>query len=206
MDCARENACVRTQTPDRRADVTPAARIRSPMKDRGQWMRAADVLELYATLEHLGVLMWIDGGWGVDALLGKETHSHGDLDIAIEHKDAPKARALLEQRGYREAKRDSEWNFVLADASGHSVDFHLFVRNKDGQVVDGTRYPDESLTGTGTIAGTPVRCIAPEYAVQFRTAYTPRERDLHDVAALCEKFGLSYPHGYAPTGKHADGA
>jgi lincosamide nucleotidyltransferase A/C/D/E len=27
---------------------------------------------------------YVDGGWGVDALLGKQTRPHADLDIAIQ--------------------------------------------------------------------------------------------------------------------------
>ena len=32
-------------------------------------MEAVDVLDLYNALQKLGVEIWIDGGWGVDALL-----------------------------------------------------------------------------------------------------------------------------------------
>ncbi len=35
------------------------------------YMTSADVIDLYATLENLGIKIWIDGGWAVDALLGK---------------------------------------------------------------------------------------------------------------------------------------
>ena len=31
----------------------------------------------------LGIKVWIDGGWGVDALLGECTREHQDLDIMI---------------------------------------------------------------------------------------------------------------------------
>ena len=49
-------------------------------------MNSADVINLYTTLEKLGVEIWVDGGWGVDALLGEQTHPHKDLDIAIGQK------------------------------------------------------------------------------------------------------------------------
>ena len=55
-------------------------------------MRQQEVIELYNELENLGTKIWIDGGWGVDALLGKQTRTHEDLDIAIEWKDVPKLR------------------------------------------------------------------------------------------------------------------
>lgn len=45
-------------------------------------MISEDVLALYTALHELGIQIWIDGGWGVDALLGEQTRPHQDLDIA----------------------------------------------------------------------------------------------------------------------------
>ncbi|MGH0035700.1 MAG: nucleotidyltransferase domain-containing protein [Myxococcota bacterium] len=39
------------------------------------------VLEVLETLEGAGVRAWLDGGWGVDALLGERTREHADLTI-----------------------------------------------------------------------------------------------------------------------------
>src|SRR5712675_1974050 len=61
-------------------------------------MNSADVIHLYTTLEKLGVEVWIDGEGGVDALLGKQTRPHQDLDIAIEQKDVLRLRQFLHQR------------------------------------------------------------------------------------------------------------
>ena len=47
-------------------------------------MRAQDVLEIVAYLDAAGVRVWLDGGWGVDALLGEQTRPHKDLDIVVE--------------------------------------------------------------------------------------------------------------------------
>ncbi len=58
-------------------------------------MTAADVIDLYAQLGDLGIQVWIDGGWGVDALLGEQTRPHGDLDIVIQQEDVPRLRELL---------------------------------------------------------------------------------------------------------------
>jgi len=55
-------------------------------------------------LRILGVEIWIDGGWGVDALLGEQSRSHQDLDIAIEEKDVPKLKEMLCGRGYKEIR------------------------------------------------------------------------------------------------------
>jgi len=92
-------------------------------------MNSDDVIDLYTTLENLGVEIWIDGGWGVDALLGEQTRPHKDLDIAIQQKDIPKLRHLLQTRQYRDIKLDEarSWNFVLGDENGREVDVHVIV-------------------------------------------------------------------------------
>jgi lincosamide nucleotidyltransferase A/C/D/E len=46
-------------------------------------MTAEDVIELYTGLDDVGVEVWIDGGWGVDALLGEQTRPHADLSSAL---------------------------------------------------------------------------------------------------------------------------
>ncbi len=62
-------------------------------------MRGDAVVELMQLFDQNDFEVIVDGGWGVDALLGKQTRSHADLDIALQHKDVPKLRALLEARG-----------------------------------------------------------------------------------------------------------
>jgi lincosamide nucleotidyltransferase A/C/D/E len=45
-------------------------------------MSRNDVLEV---LEHLAghdIDVWVDGGWGIDALVGSQTRPHGDLDLS----------------------------------------------------------------------------------------------------------------------------
>jgi Aminoglycoside-2''-adenylyltransferase len=44
-------------------------------------MTAKDAIELYKLFEQHGIKVWIDGGWGVDALLGHQTRKHDDLDV-----------------------------------------------------------------------------------------------------------------------------
>jgi lincosamide nucleotidyltransferase A/C/D/E len=83
-------------------------------------MTATDVIKFNIDLEKSGIAIWIDGGWGVDALLGKQTRLHADLDIAIEQKYLKKAVGLLEKQGYQNVPHDDTcpWNFVLGDNKG----------------------------------------------------------------------------------------
>lgn len=165
---------------------------------------AADVLSLYTLCEALGITLWIDGGWGVDALLGKQTRPHADLDIAIQEKDLPLLRAVLEDQGYRDVPRDDTcaWNFVLGDDAGRLVDVHAIVLDEAGNGIygppeNGEMYPASALTGSGSIRGRPVRCIAPEDMVRFHTGYPLRPHDYADVSALCRRFHIPLPPEYA---------
>ncbi len=161
-------------------------------------MSAPDAAALAAFLTNNGVVTHVDGGWGVDALLGEQTRAHEDLDIAVSHGDVPRLRELLRSRSYKEILRDDTraCNFVLADDAGHMVDVHSYLFNADGDNMYGCPYPLESLTGVGVIADQHVRCISPAWIVKFHTGYEPDMDDYRDVAALCERFGLELPAEY----------
>ncbi len=162
-------------------------------------MTANDVIEFVQLLDQNHIDACIDGGWGVDALLGEHTRTHADLDIAVQHKDVAQIRALLEARGYRDVPRDDtrECNFVLGDDQGHLVDIHSYTFDSGGNLVFGVAYPFDSLNGTGVVNGYPVKCISPEWMVKFHTGYRLDENDYHDVKLLCQRFGIEVPSEYA---------
>ena len=170
--------------------------IRSEM---GTGMTAADVVEIVRLFTDNGIRVHVDGGWGVDALLGEQTRPHADLDIAVRHKDVPRLRELLESRGYTEIPRDDSWecNFVLADEAGHEVDVHSCTFDAEGNNIFGVPYPADSLTGTGTIDGHQVECISPKWMVSFHTGYELDINDYRDVSALCERFEIELPSEYS---------
>ncbi len=155
-------------------------------------------VELMQLFDQHGIEVYVDGGWAVDALLGRQTRPHNDLDIALQHSDVPKLRALLEARGYKDVPRDDTWecNFVMGDEKGHRVDIHSYIFDAQGKLVYGVPYTFESLSGSGSIQGYRVKCISPDWLVKFYTGYEPDENDYHDVAALCEHFGIALPSEY----------
>jgi len=159
-----------------------------------------DVITFYIDLDNLGIRIWIDGGWGVDALLGEQTRPHTDLDIVIQQKDLQKVLELLRKRGYQNVERDDTrpCNFVLGDDRGHEIDFHVIVFDNDGNgiygpVENGEMYPFGSLLGTGNVNGHSVRCVSPEYMVKFHTGYELSESGSKDISALCKKFRIDFP-------------
>ncbi len=62
---------------------------------------AVALLRLFAEHE---IAVHVDGGWGVDALLGEQTRPHADLDIAMQHCGCAKAACPAGRRRFR---RDS---------------------------------------------------------------------------------------------------
>jgi lincosamide nucleotidyltransferase A/C/D/E len=166
-------------------------------------MNSKDVVDFYNEVEHLGIKVWINGGWGVDALIGEPTRPHGDLDIFIEAKDVSKLRNSLKARGYKETKLEiaRPHNFVLGDNAGHEIDVHVITFDSEGRIIygpveNGEIYPPELFTGVGVINGRTVKCISVEWVLKWHTGYKPREIDIKDVAALCRKFNLDCPEEY----------
>lgn len=67
-------------------------------------------LDLFAELK---LQVWIDGGWGVDGLLGMQTRPHQDLDLLIEEVDSKKLVDAIRQLGFQYVHTNdhTEWNF-----------------------------------------------------------------------------------------------
>lgn len=160
-------------------------------------VEASEVAELYADLVHHDIPIWIDGGWCVDALVGRQTRSHNDLDVAVRRPHAGELCSYLTARGFaaEESSESQEWVFVMANADGDRIDIHVF--DYDGETVSyGIEYPYGALTGVGTIAGRDVNCVSAEWMFRFKTAYEPKPKDLDDVAALAEAFGFDVPESH----------
>ncbi|MBA2391116.1 MAG: nucleotidyltransferase family protein [Ktedonobacteraceae bacterium] len=162
-------------------------------------MSGKAAIQLLQLFDQHNIDVFVDGGWGVDALLGEQTRPHNDLDIALQHKDVPKLRELLEAYGYKDVPRDDtrDCNFVMSDARGHEVDFHSYTFDAHGKITFGVEYPLDALTGSGSILGYPVRCISVEWMVKFHSGYELDADDYHDVSLLCQRFGIALPDEYA---------
>lgn len=158
-------------------------------------MSVEDVVEIVAGLADEGVVVWVDGGWCIEALVGRELREHGDLDLAVRRGDEEVLRAWLDANGFkpRSSAEDSAWSYVLSDDRGRTVDVHVFEFNSEGVHVYGIEYPADSLTGRASLAGVDVHCIAPGWMFTFKTSYTPSPKDLLDVQALADKFGYEIP-------------
>ena len=49
-------------------------------------MQAADAVMVSGVFEAADVRAWVEGGWGVDALMGRQTRDHDDVDLAVDER------------------------------------------------------------------------------------------------------------------------
>lgn len=113
-------------------------------------MREEDAAELLDALAERGIDVRLDGGWGVDALLGRQTREHNDLDLFSERRDEDALVALLRERGFAPVGRafTTEAHTAWADDEDREVDLHVFERAADGSLLfEGEAYPASTFDG-----------------------------------------------------------
>ncbi len=168
-----------------------------------QEMTAKDVVDIYSQLNDNKIDAWIDGGWGIDALIGELTRPHGDLDIIIQEKDVTQIKELLGDQNYKILQRDdlADNYFHMSDGKGHEIDITAIHFDEKGDGIFGPAEnnemnPADSFGGIGKINGQEVKCVSLEYAIKFRLDHEIAKHDAEDIIALCKKFGLEIPVEY----------
>lgn len=158
------------------------------------------LVELLQVFEKVGIEVWLDGGWAVDAVLGEHTRPHKDVDIIVRVSDLPRLREILTDRGFEIQKGGAESNFVLADGCGLEADVHAIVFDRDGNGIyrmeNGSDwiFPSVGFTGRGVVKGIAVRCLSPEVQVLCHAhGYVPTEKDFRDMELLEARFGIKLP-------------
>ena len=127
-------------------------------------MEFAEVRRVVAELTCVDVQVWVGGGWGVDALVGRQTRVHRDLDLAVDARHEAAAFSVLASLGY---DVETDWRPVrvefVAHGRGwvdvHPVEFDLDGRGRqadtDGGFFD---YPPDAFT-EGMIEGVRLPCF-----------------------------------------------
>ena len=162
---------------------------------------ANDVCELIDRLEAAGIWYCVEGGCGVDALLGKETRPHRDLDLGVRLEDIEPLCAALSEFD----RDEKEWpsSLFLRDRRGRVLDFSplTFDENGDGWQPSAKgsphRWPAEHIDARGRIGGRELRCITPELQVRWHGHEGFDDVDWADMCALADRFGLELPQSLA---------
>ena len=158
-----------------------------------------DAVEIISYADAHGISVWLDGGWGVDALLEEETRPHNDIDLFVQKEDSARFIDIIKARGFSEVVEayTAESHTIWRDAKGRIVDLHVFEFNEQGcPVFMGETYPSNVFSGIGRIGDISVRCINAKDQVLFHLGYKHDADDVHDVRLLCERFGIPVPDEY----------
>lgn len=144
-----------------------------------------------------GLPAWVDGGWGIDVLLGAQHRAHDDVDLVVRLTDVDTVVAALGPLGYRLTGDLRPTRAVLRAADGRQVDLHPVTFEGDGSgrqagaAPDGgdAMYPADDLT-TGVLDGRHVPCLSADLQLAHHSGYRRRPRDCADLARLFAR----WPH------------
>jgi len=160
-------------------------------------MNATTVLHVLDLLSSVGVQAWLDGGWGVEALLGRISRAHGDLDLVLALEDLTRAVETLTDNGF--SITEEEIGRVVLEHMTHGrVDLHpvRFDALGNGVQVQPAEfpliYPHDGFV-TGLILDCPVGCIAAAVQVSVRLGYDRSEKHRQDAIVLCAAYNLPLP-------------
>jgi lincosamide nucleotidyltransferase A/C/D/E len=160
-------------------------------------MTSLALVELLQLIEEAEIQVWLDGGWGVDALLGRQTRTHKDIDIILPVADVPKLQVLLARKGFVLQDGKPPNSFVLTDGAGLEVDVHGVIFDGEGNGVyrmqngEDWVYPAEGFSGRGLVEGMSARCLSPAAQVLCHAhGYAPTEKDIRDMELLHGRFGV----------------
>lgn len=166
-------------------------------------MEAQDVLDVLAVLEEAGVSPTLEGGWGVEALLGAQHRDHTDVDLVIDLRQVRPAVEALAEVGFGIVEHDGVQTVRLGDRYDRVIDLRSVAHDGEGNAWVATRdpedgppdFPAESFT-YGWVAGRQVPCISPELQAEMHRGYEPPEDHVADVVRLGERFATPVPAEY----------
>lgn len=149
----------------------------------------ADLLEVIGLFDSIGCRYWLDGGWGVDALFGRQTREHRDVDIDFDATCLEAVLRTLTERGYAMDTDELPVRAELySDELGY-LDAHPFELLGDGTSrqadPEGGWYefvPD--YFGFTEFLGRRVPCISLLGQEAFHSGYELRDKDRHDIELL----------------------
>ena len=161
-------------------------------------VRIEDACEIIQFALRNGIKVYLDGGWGVDALLGRETRIHNDIDLFVELKNYHDYIHIIKQHGFDEVPMEytTDSHTVWKDDKQRIIDLHCFEYIDDGILYEGSVFPTETFSGSGEIGDITISCIEPLSQVMFHLGYEHDENDIHDVMLLCEEFQIAVPDEY----------
>ncbi|HEY6730588.1 MAG TPA: hypothetical protein VI039_06140 [Solirubrobacterales bacterium] len=178
----RANAVVWRLPVPRRARV-----LLSQLTYRNPPISSERVTETVRTLDQAGIEAILIGGWGVDALVGRQLRSHADLDLIVDEREFDRAIGPLRRLGFE------LWNHDPSPGPIGKLPISVAQTFRDSalRVVE-LHAADLGEVGAteGTIGGMRVACLSADHQLQAqhemgRTLTSQRRLNRqHNLAAV----------------------
>lgn len=148
-----------------------------------------DLMTIINLLEDSNIKYWIDGGWGVDILAGKQTRNHRDIDVDFDAQHTEELLKILLKYGY---EVDTDWKPVRIELYSEKygyLDIHPFILNEDGTSkqadLEGGFYEfEKDFFSNAIFEGKTIPCISLKGQKIFHSGYELRDKDKQDIAVL----------------------
>lgn len=154
-----------------------------------------DLLKVLDLMDNIKMKYWLDGGWGVDILAGKQTREHRDIDINFDSQYSEVLLQILKDNGFKIVTDLRPVRIELHHIELGYLDIHPFVLNEDGTAkqadFNGGWYEFEAdFFGSAIFKGRTIPCISVEGQKVFHTGYELREVDKHDIEIINEMMNV----------------
>lgn len=148
-----------------------------------------NLIKVLDLLDSIKMRYWIDGGWGVDILLGKQKREHRDVDVDFDGKFTETLLDKLKEEGYEIVVDWSPSRIELSHPKLGYIDVHPLIINEDGSArqanPQGGWYEFKAeWFSTAVFEGRVIPCISAEAQKIFHSGYELREVDKIDMKNL----------------------
>lgn len=148
-----------------------------------------DLMTIINLLESTEITYWIDGGWGVDILAGRQMRNHRDIDVDFDARYTEKLLNILLEYGYEIDADLKPVRIELYSEKYGYLDIHPFILKEDGTSKqadgEGGFYEfEKDFFGNAVFEGKAIPCISLKGQKIFHSGYELRDKDKHDISIL----------------------
>ncbi len=144
-------------------------------------------------LTELKIQYWVEGGWGIDVLIGKQTREHRDIDIDFDAASETLLIDKLQETGYQITTDLRPTRVELYHPIYGYIDVHPLIISPAGSAKqansEGGWFELEAIWfSESTFEGRIIPCISVEGQRLFHSGYELREVDKVDLNRLNNAF------------------
>lgn len=148
-----------------------------------------NVMGVLSLLDSLKIKYWVDGGWGVDILLGKQNREHRDIDVDFDGEYTELLLDTLKRTGYEITTDWSPSRIELYHPELGFIDIHPLLISEDGSAKQAGLNDDwyefkAEWFSSAVFEGRTIPCISAEAQRLFHSGYELREVDKIDMKNL----------------------